>query len=110
MPAARAASSAVADQAAPVALVGERRIDGERPEQQRAAPAADADRREAHGGDELPVDRADAAEGREPARALAQPVGGAREAAGPEGARVQGGDLGAARPADRLDMIDRLAA
>ena len=90
------------DQPAAVALVGERGIDGQRSEQQRAALAADPDRREAHGRGEPPVDPANAAERRELRRALAHPVGGAREAARPEGARMQGADV-ARCPPDQPD-------
>ena len=103
MSAPRAASSDLADEPAPVTLVGEGRIDGEGAQQQRAASAADQDRAEAHGGSEPAVDATYAAEGGEFLHALAQPVGRAGEAARPEGARVQGGDLRAVLRQGRAD-------
>src|SRR5205085_9834879 len=80
------------------------------PHQQLTYATADQYRVEAHGGNELPIDAADAAEGREFLRALAQTVGSAGKAARPEGAHAQRPDLGAVfRPSRPHDDVSRQA-
>ena len=76
------------DQRLADAVLAERRLDRERPEQQRRR-RADTDRRQPHRADEQRADAGGERQFEPVVGALAQPIGGLGEAAGTEGALVQ---------------------